>query len=212
MPRKSKTAISPPLTRRPRRIVTVSGRGVRGRFPSRKSPKPPQFESLVEEMMLHVVEVAPIVKAITTQPRVFEYLDGNRMRRYTPDLALDTTVGAFYVEVKDETSLVEGSKNVDRLRAALKHLKECGERLFIVLRSDLIENDLQCRLTQILRTRPIRRRHRSDIDASLWDPEGGTTPPADIHEQWESAKRECDALLRRIMKRDPDGLLPQRAR
>ncbi|MGR9578381.1 Tn7 transposase TnsA N-terminal domain-containing protein [Pandoraea sputorum] len=163
-------------------------------------------------MMLLVAEVAPIVMTITTQPCVFEYTDGDRMRRYTPDLALDTTVGAFYVEVKDETSLVEGSKNVERLRAALKHLKECGERLFIVLRSDLIENDLQCRLTQILRTRPIRRRHRSDIDASLWDPEGGTTPPADIHEQWESAKRECDALLRRIMKRDPDGLLPQRAR
>ncbi|BDD91975.1 hypothetical protein PanNE5_14150 [Pandoraea sp. NE5] len=162
--------------------------------------------------MLLVAEVAPIVKAITTQPCVFQYSNGDRMRRYTPDLALDTTVGAFYVEVKDEASLVEGSRNVERLRAALTHLKERGERLFIVLRSDLIENDLHRRLTRILRMRPIRRRHRPGIDTSLWDPEGGTTPPVDIHEQWESAKQECDALLRRIMKRDPDGLLPLQAR
>lgn len=163
-------------------------------------------------MMLLVAEVAPIVKAITTQPCVFEYVDGDRMRRYTPDLALDTTVGAFYVEVKDESSLVGGSKDVERLRAALKHLKACDERLLIVLRSDLIENDLHRRLTRILRVRPIRRRHRPGIDTSLWDPEGGTTPPADIGEQWESAKRECDALLSRIMRRDPDGILPQQAR
>lgn len=201
-----------PSSRQPRRIVTVSGRGVRGIFPSRKSAKPAQFESLVEEMALRVLEVAPSVKSLATQPLVFEYADGMRQRRYTPDLEITTLDGTSFLEVKDDRTLIAGSKSVARVKAAIRHLRQRGDRLDIILRSDLVANDLQRQLELLLRMRPLRSRYRARIDASQWDPEYGTVPPQDVQRQWEDAKRQCDELLHRIMKRDPDDLLPASTR
>ncbi|WP_244361894.1 Tn7 transposase TnsA N-terminal domain-containing protein [Burkholderia pseudomallei] len=197
-----------PSSRRPRRIVTVSGRGARGIFPSRKSAKPAQYESLIEEMALRFLEVAPSVTAVTTQPQVFEYSDGACRRRYTPDVAIETINGTVFLEVKDDASLTSHSRATVRLRAAARYLRQRGERFHLVLRSDLIANELQDRLQQLLSIRPMRGRYRPSIDATLWDPENGTHPSAEVLQQWENAKRECDALLHRIMKRDPDDLLP----
>ena len=196
-------------SRRPRRIVTVSGHGVRGKFPSRKSANPAQFESLVEEMALRFLEAAPLVKSLATQPQVFEYIDGTSQRRYTPDVAIqiETAEAPVFLEVKDDRTFTPNSKAAARIRAALPHLRQCGHRFHIVLRSDLLANDLQDQLALLLRMRPLRGRFRPDTDASLWDPESGTSPPADVQQQWEDAKRQCDDLLRRIMNRDPDDLL-----
>lgn len=197
-----------PSSRQPRRIVTVSGRGVRGIFPSRKSAKPALFESLVEEMALRVLEVAPSVKSLATQPLVFEYSDGLGRRRYTPDLEIATFDGVSFLEVKDDETFIVGSEAVARVSAAVRHLRHRGDRLNIILRSDLAANDLQRQLELLLRMRPLRSRYRVRIDASQWDPEYGTVPPLDVRRQWEDAKRQCDELLHRIMKRDPDDLLP----
>lgn len=195
-------------SRRPRRVVTVSGRGARGIFPSRKSATPAQYESLNEAKLLLVAEVAPAVKSITTQPQVFEYFDGACRRRYTPDLKIEVDAGTVFLEVKDNKSLTKHSQAVARVSAAAKYLRQRGIRFHLVLRSDLIANDLQRQLELILKARPMPGRYRPNIDASLWDPEHGTHPSAEVQQQWEVAKRECDALLHRIMRRDPDDLLP----
>ncbi|WP_244099047.1 Tn7 transposase TnsA N-terminal domain-containing protein [Burkholderia ambifaria] len=208
MPEIIETLVIHSPQRRRRRIVTVSGLGVRGKFPSRKSVKSAEFESLIEEMALRFLEVAPSVTAITTQPQVFEYSDGASRRRYTPDVAIETTNGTAFLEVKDDASLASHSRAIVRLRAAARYLRQRGERFHLVLRSDLIANELQDRLQQLLAVRPMRGRYRPNIDATRWDPENGTHPPAEVQQQWESAKQECDALLHRIMKRDPDDLLP----
>ncbi|WP_230956645.1 Tn7 transposase TnsA N-terminal domain-containing protein [Burkholderia cepacia] len=201
------SSISSP-SRRPRRIVTVSGRGARGIFPTRKSAKPAQYESLNEARLLLAVEVAPSVKSIATQPQVFEYFDGAHRRRYTPDLKIEVDAGTVFLEVKDNKSLTKHSQAVARVSAAAKYLRQRGIRFHLVLRSDLIANDLQRQLELILKARPMPGRYRPNIDATLWDPERGTHPSAEMQQQWEVAKRECDALLHRIMKRDPDDLLP----
>ncbi|MGF6965746.1 hypothetical protein OKW43_002774 [Paraburkholderia sp. WC7.3g] len=210
MPKIPQSSTNNPSTRRPRDIVTVSGIGVRGRFPSRKSVKAAQYESRVENMALQFLEVAPSVKSIATQPRVFEYMDGKRRRRYTPDVAIEigTANETAYLEVKDDGAFTRSSKAADRISAAIRHLRQRGESLYIVFRADLVANNLQLQLELLFRARPVRTRYRTDIDATLWDPENGTPPPADIEQQWEDAKRQCDDLLRRIMKRDPDDLLP----
>jgi|GEM_PF-3125826 len=197
-----------PSARRPRRIVTVSGRGVRGIFPSRKAGESAKFESLVEEMALRFLEVAPLVKSIKTQPHVFEYLDGSRKRRYTPDVAIETLDGVSFLEVKDDETLTTDSEEVERIKAAVRYFRPRGGRLHIVLRADLIADDLQRRLELLLRERPLRGRYRANIDATLWDPERSTVPSADVQRQWQDAQRQCDDLLGRIMKRDPDDLLP----
>lgn len=208
MPEISPILVIPLASRQPRRIVTVSGHGVRGTFPSRKSARPAQYESLSEVMALIFLEVAPSVTVITTQPQVFEYSDGTCRRRYTPDVVIGTTNGTVFLEVKDDTSLTSHSRAIVRLRAAARYLRQRGERFHLVLRSDLIADELHDRLQQLLSARPMRGRYRPNIDATLWDPENGTHPSAEVLQQWENAKRECDALLHRIMKRDPDDLLP----
>lgn len=200
--------VIPSSPRQPRRIVTVSGRGVRGSFPSRKSEKPAQFESLNEAMALLVLEVAASVKSISTQPQVFEYLHDERPRRYTPDVKIETDRGLTFLEIKDDAALAKYSQAVFRLRVAMQHLRQHGHRFYIVLRSDLIANNLQDRLQLLLSVRPVRGRYRPGLNTALWDPEKGTSPSAEIHQKWESAKRECDDLLSRIMRRDPDDLLP----
>ncbi|WP_260858647.1 hypothetical protein [Paraburkholderia sp. BCC1885] len=211
MPKISRALANQPSTRLPRRIVTVSGRGVRGRFPSRKSAKPAQYESFVENMVLAFLEVAAAVKSLSTQPRVFEYPDGTSQRCYTPDVEIEikseTTHETAFLEVKDDRTFTANSEAATRLRAALPHVRQCGHRLHIVFRSDLVMNDLHGKLVLLLRMRPLRGRYRPDIDTSLWDPENGTTPSADIQQQWEDAKRQCDDLLSRIMNRDPDDFL-----
>lgn len=198
----------PSSSRRPRRVVTVSGRGARGIFPSRKSVTPAQYESLNEVKLLLVVEVAPSVKSIATQPQVFEYFDGERRRRYTPDLKIEVDTETVFLEVKDNKSLTKHSQAVARISSAAKYLRQRGIRFHLVLRSDLIANDLQRQLELILKARPMPGRYRPNIDATLWNPEHGTQPSVEVQQQWEVAKRECDALLHRIMKRDPDDLLP----
>ena len=202
------TLESPHSPRRPRRIVTVSGRGARGYFPSRKAERRAQFESRIEEMALLVLEVASSVKSISTQPQVFEYLDGDRPRRYTPDVKIEAAGGPTFLEIKDDSALTTNSQAVIRLRAAARYFRQCGHRFCIVLRSDLIANDLPDRLQLLLSVRPVRGRYRANADTTLWDPENRTSTSAEIHKKWENAKRECDDLLHRIMKRDPDDLLP----
>ncbi|MCA8218980.1 hypothetical protein LGN20_34200 [Burkholderia cepacia] len=208
MPQILETLVIHSSPRRTRRVVTVSGRGVRGKFPSRKSDKPLEFESVVEILMLHVLEVAPSVTSIVTQPQVFEYSDGARRRRYTPDVKIETTVETVFLEVKDDVSLTSSSQAAIRVSAAAHLLRQHGHRFHLVLRSDLVSTELQDKLALLLRMRPLRTRYRPDIDPTLWDPEHGTQPPAEVQQQWEHAKQECDALLHRIMKRDPDDLLP----
>ncbi|MCX4164587.1 MULTISPECIES: TnsA endonuclease N-terminal domain-containing protein [Paraburkholderia] len=209
MPKNPQILASQPSSGRTRRIVTVSGRGVRGTFPSRKSDRPTQYESLVEVMVLRFLEAASSVKSIATQPLVFKYTDGTSPRRYTPDvqIEIEPAIETVFLEVKDDRTFTANSEAATRLRTALPHLRQHGLRLHIVLRSDLVANDLPEQLELLFRKRPLRGRYRSHVDASMWDPENGTVPPADIQQQWEDAKRQCDDLLRRIMNRDPDDLL-----
>ncbi|WP_349817441.1 TnsA endonuclease N-terminal domain-containing protein [Burkholderia contaminans] len=148
------------------------------------------------------MEVAPSVKSIATQPQVFEYLDGTCRRRYTPDLKIETTVGAIFLEVKDDRSITKHSQATVRVSSAARHFRQRGVRFHLVLRSDLVSNNLQRQLELLLRARPMPGRYRPNIDSTLWDPEHGAHPPAEVQQQWESAKRECDALLQRIMKRE----------
>jgi hypothetical protein len=200
--------------RRPRRIVTVSGRGVRGVFPSRKSRNSAQFESLTEATALLVLEVAPSVTAIATQPRVFAWFDGTTQRRYTPDIAIEVgrNDGSVFLEVKDDTTFTRSSEAVARLLSAHAYLRNRGHRLHVLLRSELRANDLPSRLESLLVKRPMRGPYRSGIDSSQWDPENHTQPCTEIAQRWRAAQRECDELILRVLARGPDDLLSTYAR
>ena len=80
----------------------------------------------------------------------------------------------------------------------------------LVLEGELRAAALQVELKDLLRLRPAPRRQRSDVDFQTWDPVDGSPPPDDVTAtRWARAQAECDALLERVMRRDPGDLLPE---
>lgn len=192
--------------RKIRNIVTPSGIGVRGHFPSYKASHGAQFESLIEEAALRVLEVASIIESIETQPCVLQ-LDGSpKTLHYTPDLRVTFNGKECFFEVKSDRFLSQ-VKTVARLRNVIDRINREDKRLYIILESDVREDRLQERLTHLLRERPAPRRYDADLDPSLWDPRCAHEPTTVILQRWQEAQRICDELLKRVMRRDPGELL-----
>lgn len=86
--------------RRGRRLVTPSGVGVRGLFPSPKNGRMIEFESLGERNAAALLEDTMEVVSYIEQPPAEPWFDGERTRRYTPDFRVETTLGPVMVEIK----------------------------------------------------------------------------------------------------------------
>ncbi|RZT05354.1 hypothetical protein SAMN05216319_5354 [Duganella sp. CF402] len=189
--------------RKVREIVTVSGRGVRGRFPSYKG-KLLNFESLIEEDALRVLNVASVVTSLVTQPCVFA-IPGSPHLRYTPDLRATMYGRDYFVEIKP-ADFQKNSHVATRLRRVISHFKISQTPFLLILDTDLRSAGLQEELKALLRLRPAPGRYDPTLDSIQWDPrQTQTAPPALLH-RWYAAQRECDALLQRVMRRDPDAL------
>lgn len=190
--------------RKVRNIVTVSGRGARGRFPSYKAPKGAKFESLVEEALLRVLEVSTLVKTFETQPCVFQ-LPGENALRYTPDARAEICDQQAFFEAKHD-GFRKSKRGLARLKEVCARMRDKEVRLAVVLESELRDRDIQQALAKLLRDRPAPGRYRKGLDTTEWDPFGREKPDAETLRRWQEAQRECDALLRRIMGRNPDDL------
>jgi hypothetical protein len=190
-------------SRKVRPVVTPSGHRARGKFPSIKG-KTTRFESLVEEDALRVLEVAASVLAIDTHPWVLALsdLNGNSFH-YTPDGFVTLRDGAFLFEVKGDW-LLKRQTSVDSLLRSFRALENHGVPIVLLTESDVRASGLQDELKALLRLRPVGGRYRDAVDASRWDPVGGTSPSAEVLRRWSDAQRECDALLERVMRRGPD--------
>lgn len=193
-------------TRRPRNIVTPSGRGVRGYFPSRKAPKPLKFESLVEQDVLRVLEISTLPKVLATQPCVLRLRADGVACRYTPDAQVTTSEGAFLLEAKDDSALGR-QDSLERLRRVISGIRGSEHHFVLILRSDVRRLGIQQELEILLRERPAPGRYIQNVDTSLWDPHGKVEPSDEMAARWAEAKRICDELLRRVMGRDPDELI-----
>ena len=91
---------------RVRRIVTRSGRGYRGKFPSMKLGRLVHWESLIERDAILITEYDPSVLTYQEQPCVETYYDKEgRVRRYTPDLLIERQDGITIAEVKPAKKL-----------------------------------------------------------------------------------------------------------
>lgn len=190
-----------------RQIVTRSGRGVRGHFPSYKAVKRLQFQSLVEEDALRVMEIASSTSKLKTQPDVFVLPHESGEFRYTPDTRVVWKGKTYYVEVKADR-FTASSKTVMRLWRIRAGMRAVGLLWRIVLEHELRAANLQTELKELLRMRPAPRRQRNDLNPCAWDPVLGTQPSEDVAARWVRAKAECDALLLRVMRRDPGDVLP----
>lgn len=88
------------FSRQRRRLVTPSGDGVRGFFPSFKTGRMVRFESLGERNAAALLEELDCVVTYREQPAREAWWDGGRLRRYTPDFRVETPLGAVLVEIK----------------------------------------------------------------------------------------------------------------
>lgn len=188
--------------RKVRPVVIPSGKRGRGKFPSIKAVGEVNYESQLELNALRVLEVASGPIRIVTHPFVLE-LSGNKRLRYTPDVLVELADGGYLIEIK-ATYFLTDPKARNRLLEQVQRLSKQGIQLVIITEQDLVEGALIEEIRDLLRNRVSVGRRRSGIDASAWNPlikDEGLDP---LNERrWRDAQQECDALLTRLMKRDP---------
>lgn len=190
-----------------RPVVTRGGHRARGRFPSIKFSQT-RYESLVEEDALRIMEVASCVHSCTSHPYVLDLIDPETERcfRYTPDAVIRLDHSMFIVEVKGDWLLKLPTPRTSLLRIC-RSLKCCGVPFAVLSERDIRAQDLQERLNLLLKRRPVGTRRMSGVDKTAWDPLGHSTPTAEDLRLWREAQEECNALLRRVMGRDPEDFV-----
>lgn len=128
-----------------RKVVTRSGRGYRGYFPSKKLNRLVQFESLLEKEAIQYFEQNMEVISFQEQPELFHYYDqSGQQREYYPDFQLTLESGhKLYVEVKPISKL---AKLKDKFELILEAYKTRKEILMILTDVDLQHKPPKCLL------------------------------------------------------------------
>ena len=124
-----------------RKVVTRSGRGFRGHFPSKKLNAPVQFESLLERDAIKLFENSSEVKTYREQPTIiYYYLDGIP-KRYHPDFEVVLMGDAvIHVEVKPSQRLAT-TELVIKFQAINQTYKSRPEHFVILTEKELRSND-----------------------------------------------------------------------
>lgn len=128
-----------------RKVVTRSGRGYRGYFPSRKLNRMVQYESILEKKAIRFFERNPEVVSFQEQPELFHYYDhDDQLRKYYPDfLLILESDHKLYVEVKPINELAMLKDKFDLILEAYKTREEV---LMILTDVDLQHKPPKCLL------------------------------------------------------------------
>ena len=200
-------------SRKVRPVVTRSGHRATGVFPSIKTPvRGCKYESLVERDFQKILEVSSLVKGVATHPYVLRLTAAHgKVFHYTPDVEVRLEDHAVLVEVKGSYFL-ETYEQRQRLREVIQALDNAQIHYVVVLDSEIQPPGLQDELEDLLDARPVVGRYRPGLNAALFDPLGNGISTAELETKWQAAQAECDALLTRLMRRDPGDLLPAEQR
>jgi hypothetical protein len=92
-----------------RKVVTRSGRGFRGYYPSKKLNRLVQFESILERDAIQLFEQAEAVSEYREQPTIIYYHDEDgQPRKYYPDFEVILEAGDIvHAEVKPAIKLLK---------------------------------------------------------------------------------------------------------
>lgn len=153
-----------------RKVVTRSGRGYRGYFPSRKLGRMVAWESLLERDLILLLEYSPGVSFYQEQPSKIEYWDGSSFRTYFPDFYLTAKDGSSrIVEVKPESELKRYLVS-EKLKAIAAHFADRGEAFQIADESVIRCEPLLSNLKRIayLATKPKSEQPTLVDKAGLW--------------------------------------------
>lgn len=109
-----------------RKVVTRSGRKIRGHFPSLKMGQMVPWESLLERDAILLFEFSPGVRTFRAQPEEVVYVDQETTRRYYPDFEITGNGGrVIHVEVKPEAMLARPDV-ARKLRSVADHYRRQG--------------------------------------------------------------------------------------
>lgn len=123
-----------------RRIITPSGRGVRGRFPSRKMGKMVEWESLLERDAIYLFEFSPAVVAYRSQPEKFYFHMDGETHLYYPDFDVELDTGeVMHAEIKPKARLAK--KDIRRRFDFIEKQYQRTNRRFLILTEQEIRKD-----------------------------------------------------------------------
>lgn len=120
-----------------RKVVTRSGRGFRGYFPSKKLNRSVQFESLLERDAIRLFEISKEVVNYKEQPTIIYYYLDETQKRYYPDFEVilrGNTV--IHVEIKPSRRLAT-TELTTRFRAISHRYKDRPEHFIILTEIEL---------------------------------------------------------------------------
>ena len=191
--------------RKVRPVVTPSGHRARGHLPTNKWGRA-RYESLLEKGALRIFEVSSQVRIFRTHPYVLALPSDGHILYYTPDAVVEARQTGYLVEVKAAYFLRQAASR-ERLMEILARLKVQRLQLVLMSECDVYAPGLQEELIELLSRRPLVGRYRPGIDTTRFDPLGRQPVCMELVRRWNAAKSECDDLLSRVMKRDPDDLI-----
>jgi hypothetical protein len=120
-----------------RKVVTRSGRKIRGYFPSRKMERMIEWESLLERDAILLMEFSSGIKYYREQPERIVYYADQEQREYYPDFEISLFGDSVaHIEVKPFAQL-QRRKVSDKLSHVLNHYERLG-RQFLVLTDERI--------------------------------------------------------------------------
>lgn len=135
---------------RVRKVITRSGRGIRGKFPSRKLGKQVYWECLPERDAILMFEVHPLVLSYQEQPFFDIYYDEAGMAyECYPDFLLKTVGGAeVVVEVKRKADLARPSVS-RKLELIAAHYASQGRTYRVLVDEEIRREPLHGNLQQL---------------------------------------------------------------
>ncbi|MGV3581262.1 MAG: Tn7 transposase TnsA N-terminal domain-containing protein [Methylophilus sp.] len=124
-----------------RKVVTRSGRGFRGYYPSKKLNRLVQFESLLERDAIRLFETTRVVVKYKEQPTIIYYHDNlGNPKKYYPDFEVVLKSGqVIHIEVKPSSKLANLNL-AKKIHAINRHYSSRQERFGILTEIELRES------------------------------------------------------------------------
>jgi hypothetical protein len=134
-----------------RKVVTRSGRKIRGHFPSLKMGQMVPWESLLERDAILLFEFSQGVRTFRAQPEEVIYVDEDTTRRYYPDFEIIGNSGrVIHLEVKPEAMLARPDV-ARKLRAVADHYRRQGRDYRILTERSIRRDPLHRNLAVLAR-------------------------------------------------------------
>jgi hypothetical protein len=189
--------------------VIPSGRRARGQCAARKVIGRATYESLLECQVWKILDAARMVSSFLSHPVVLQLQnDQGLFFRYTPDAVVRVGTSnnsqGLILEVKARYFLTQQSSR-GRIQTIARTLEQAGLKYVLILDSDLQPALLET-LNPLWIRRPAVGPWSPKLDLNAWDPRQLQYRTSHDAKAWHMAQAQCDALLSRVMQRNPDDL------